>query len=105
MNENDAVNLLNAMNLYMRASEELAVMLARAEWSLHDRDDQAIKDGYEQMGHCYMMFKEAFRKAAHLYPVFHPSQATISPGIVYPHGIGRSQDVVVWSEPRWTVEH
>jgi hypothetical protein len=93
------------MNLYMRASEELAVLLARSEWFHFDRDDDAIKTAHEQMNTCYMMFKEAFHKAAHMFPIFHPSQATISPGIVYPHGVGRSQDVVVWSEPRWTVEH
>lgn len=101
MDENDAVNLLNAMNGYILASEELAVLLAYRIGG----SDERIQIAQNQMHHSYTLFQDAFNKAAHLLPVFHPSQATIQPGIVYPHGIGRSRDVVVWSEPRWTVEH
>lgn len=101
MIERDAVNLLNAMNGYILASEELAVLLACAT----SDSDERIEIAQKQMHYSYTLFQDAFNKAAHLLPVFHPSQASVQPGIVYPHGKGEWGDKIVWSEPRWTVEH
>lgn len=99
MDENKAVELLNAMNMYIRASEELAVILSGVNTA------DMTKTAWDQLQYSYELFQTAFLKAAHLRPVFHPSQIVVRPGIVYPHGTGRAQDKVVWSEPHWTVEH
>lgn len=99
MDENKAAELLNAMNLYIRASEELAVILD----NIHT--EETVATAWDQLQYSYTLFQNAFYNAAHLRPVFHPSKVVVQPGIVYPHGIGRSEDKVVWSEPYWTVEH
>ena len=102
MDEDKAAELLDAMNGYIRASEELAVILANKDVAA---DSVTMTTAWDQLQYSYTLFQNAFYKAAFLRPVFHPSKAVVQPGIVYPHGIGRSEDKVVWSEPYWTVEH